>query len=322
VDLELDADQQAVADLFSNFFTKECPSTLVREHEPLGFAPGLWQQLTALDLDALATDAGLFEAVLVGESAGTVLAPVPVAEHLAARRLLARLGVDPPSGDAPLTLALSTRDDRRVLVPAGAIARAVVTRHADAIGLAEGPAPGVAIPNTAGLPLAARALTDARVIAHGKSAVAEFERALDEWRLLLASMLTGLADAALTIGADYVRDRHQFGVPIGSFQAIQHGLAEFPGPLAASRLLVRRAAWRADQGEPTLTVDAPMAFLFATDLARRVSERSLHYHGGYGVMAEYDIQLYYRRARGWPAQLGDPEAEYERLGTLLDQRDA
>ncbi len=176
----------------------------------------------------------------------------------------------------------------------------------------------VPAPNSAGLPIADRPVVNAIAIAEGPRATALHQLAVDEWRLLTAAMLVGLADAALSLGVAYVRHRHQFGVPIGSFQAIQHGLAEIPGPLSGARLLVRRAAWRADnQRDFQLARDATMAFFFATELARMITERVVHYHGGYGVMEESDIQMYYRRARGWPAQLGDPAVELDRLADLL-----
>ena len=52
-----------------------------------------------------------------------------------------------------------------------------------------------------------------------------------------------------------------------------------------------------------------MAFLFAADVAAHATDRSLHFHGGYGFAEEYDIQLFYRRARGWALVLGDPGRE-------------
>ena len=59
-----------------------------------------------------------------------------------------------------------------------------------------------------------------------------------------------------------------------------------------------------------------MAFLFAAEQAQRTAERALHYHGGYGFMEEYDIQLFYRRAKGWANVLDEPGREYARLADL------
>jgi alkylation response protein AidB-like acyl-CoA dehydrogenase len=94
-------------------------------------------------------------------------------------------------------------------------------------------------------------------------------------------------------------------------------LAELVGPLAGGRLLVAEAAWAADHDETELARLASSALLFTADLAQRVTARVVHYHGGYGVMAEYDPQLYYRRAKGWPLQLADPAREYQHLADVL-----
>jgi alkylation response protein AidB-like acyl-CoA dehydrogenase len=59
-----------------------------------------------------------------------------------------------------------------------------------------------------------------------------------------------------------------------------------------------------------------MAFLFGAERAQHSSERALHYHGGYGFVEEYDIQLFYRRAKGWANVLDQPGREYARLADL------
>jgi len=76
--------------------------------------------------------------------------------------------------------------------------------------------------------------------------------------------------------------------------------------------LSREAAWSvaADPGRaPEL---AALAFAFTAESAREAAYRSLHYHGGYGFMLEYDIQLFFRRAKAWPAQYGEPRLAYAR----------
>jgi alkylation response protein AidB-like acyl-CoA dehydrogenase len=157
---------------------------------------------------------------------------------------------------------------------------------------------------------------------------ARFARALDEWKVLTAASLVGIAASALDMGLEYVMSRHQFGVPVGSFQAVQHGLADLPVLIDGARLLTHKAAWAGDGGgDGILDVDmndiedfstlASMAFLFAGDAAAHATDRSLHYHGGYGFSEEYDIQLYYRRARGWSLVFDDPSRESLRLADRL-----
>ena len=149
---------------------------------------------------------------------------------------------------------------------------------------------------------------------------------------------------ALELAVQYVQERHQFGVPIGSFQAVQHGLADLPGSIDGARLLVHEAAAALDRtgagrastaSRDTSRCDtglneiddplalASMAFVFASDVASHATDRSLHFHGGYGFAEEYDIQLYYRRARGWSLIFGDPAEELHALANRFwsDTRD-
>jgi alkylation response protein AidB-like acyl-CoA dehydrogenase len=329
VNLDLSDEQAAVDALFRSFFHRECPPATVRAAEGLGFDPGLWARLRDTGAPAIAIPetsggggGGLFDATLLTEAAGAHLAPVPIVEHVVAARLLCAVGATAALAQAldagrPVSLALRPAEDTAVLVPAGAVAASVIVRSADHLVLCHGEPPMVAAPNGAGLPVADRCLDPSTVLGDA-STLPAYEHAVAEWRLLMAAALIGVAEAALAIGVDYVRERHQFGVPIGSFQAIQHGLAELPGQISGARLLAPRGAWRGDQGdEPGFCRDASMAFVFATELARTVTSRVVHYQGGYGVMQEYDAQLYYRRARGWPAQLGDPDGEVDQLADLL-----
>ena len=117
-------------------------------------------------------------------------------------------------------------------------------------------------------------------------------------------------------------------MPIGSFQAVQHGLADLPGSIDGARLLTHKAAAAIDAGLGGVCdvdnndIDDPlalasMAILFAGDIAAHSTDRSLHFHGGYGFAEEYDIQLYYRRARGWSLINGDPAAECVALADRL-----
>jgi alkylation response protein AidB-like acyl-CoA dehydrogenase len=89
-------------------------------------------------------------------------------------------------------------------------------------------------------------------------------------------------------------------VPIGWFQAIQHRLADVTVAGDGAHLLVYEAAWARDTDQMNALELASMAFLFETELAFHTCRESLQFHGGYGYTLEYDIQLYFRRAKGWP----------------------
>jgi alkylation response protein AidB-like acyl-CoA dehydrogenase len=336
MDLSLTDDQESIRDLFSTFFEKEVPSDVVREHEALGFAPEVWSRLRDTGAFAMSTSeanggggVGLFESALVAEEVGRRVAPVPFAEHVVAVRLLERVGAPADllarvvDASEPATFASTPLGRDARLVPAGAVAGVLVALDAssgDLVAIEESP-PGEAVANLANLPLARRAVPASRdgvaVLASGADATAALASAVDEWRVLMAAMLVGVSDRALELGLDYVKTRHQFGVPIGTFQAIQHGLAEVTPPIAGAHLLVAKAAWAVDHDPAAAPRLAGMALLFTAELAQTVTYRAMHYHGGYGVMAEYDPQLYYRRAKGWPLQLGDPKHEYQHLADVL-----
>jgi len=333
VDLELSDDQTLIRGLFTAFFAREAPTSVARASEPLGFDPVLWERIREIGAPGMGAPAvcggggaALGDLVVVTEALGRSIAPVPLVEHLVAARLLGT--PDVVAGDVLATLAVrpATVRGRWRLVPAGAVGDVVVGLDGDELVSVRSTPPGKAPANHASAPLADRdARTGAREVIGTR---AEFERARDEWKVLLAGALVGIASAALDLGVAYAKSRQQFGVPIGSFQAVQHGLADLPALVDGARLLAHKAAWAGERTEPgrcdaddndvtDFSALASMAFLFATDAAARATDRSLHFHGGYGFSAEYDIQLYYRRARGWPLVLDDPGRECLRLADRL-----
>ncbi len=114
-------------------------------------------------------------------------------------------------------------------------------------------------------------------------------------------------------------------MPIGSFQGVQHGLADLPGLIDGTVLLAAEAGWALTTGKRAITGAsgdqlALMALVFAADTARQVTSRAVQYHGGLGVAQEHDAQLYYRRARAYPLLTGAPRRQLRELGAdLLDE---
>jgi alkylation response protein AidB-like acyl-CoA dehydrogenase len=107
-------------------------------------------------------------------------------------------------------------------------------------------------------------------------------------------------------------------VLVATFQTIQHRLADNATALEGARLLAYEAAWAQDVDLPAAAGPlATMSFLFAAETAFRTASESLHFHGGYGYALEYDIQLYFRRAKAWPLLGGDPRAAYADLAHRL-----
>lgn len=341
-------DQEAIDSAFGAFFEAESPIEAVRAAEPGGFDPELWASLAAMGGAGMALPedrggggASLADLAVVTRQLGRHLAPVPLIEHSVACRLLAAAVAGPSSaepsrgeaaptaaavesgtgpdmeallgelgtGDRIATLTLrSVIGGQATMTPAGAVAGAVVGFNGADLVLDLSEPPAEAVANTADLPLADRDLTNAAVIASGPVAARLWAAARAEWQALMATACAGLAARAIELAIAYVMERRQFGVPVGSFQAVQHGLAEAAVRAEGGRLLAHRAAWALDAARSDGHRLAAMALVFGAESARFAADRSLQYHGGYGYSAEYDVQLYYRRAAGWPLQMGEPAA--------------
>jgi alkylation response protein AidB-like acyl-CoA dehydrogenase len=340
MDLSLDEMAQAAVDAVKAVCVgQSAPGrpSWARDAEPLGHDPKLWAELCAVGLPGLAVaeeygggGADLLALTAVAEELGVVLAPAPLNEHAVAVRLLARLAPDHPdlvaavSGELIATLAPRVTDGAALVVPAGAVADLVIGCDGDELVVVRSEPPREALPNQGNLPIADRDLRsgDRVVLASGPSARAAFEEAISEWRTVVAAWLAGLSAGALDVATRWVKERQQFGVPIGSFQAVAHGLADIPGLVDGSTLLAREAAWSLMTGLRSTTGAggaelALMALLFAADTARQATARLVQYHGGLGVAEEHDAQLFYRRARAYPLVTGAPRAQLRELGTAV-----
>ncbi len=133
---------------------------------------------------------------------------------------------------------------------------------------------------------------------------------LDGGRVGVGAQAVGIGQAALERSIRYAREREAFGGPIGDLQAIQWMLADMATRLDAARLLVYRAAWLRDQGEP-FTRAASVAKLFASEMATFVSHRAIQIHGGYGYTEDYKVEQYYRDAR--VTEIYEGTSEIQRL---------
>ena len=114
--------------------------------------------------------------------------------------------------------------------------------------------------------------------------------------ILLAAQAVGGARYALEITVQYAKDRFQFDKPLGAFQAIAHYLADAVSTVDGAETLVWEAAWARTEGRSVARL-APMAKLFACQTFRDVTAMAQQVFGGVGFTLDYDIQLYFRRAK-------------------------
>jgi alkylation response protein AidB-like acyl-CoA dehydrogenase len=123
-----------------------------------------------------------------------------------------------------------------------------------------------------------------------------FMNALNGGRIGVGAQALGIGLAALDAAKAYARERVAFGKPIAEHQAIQWMLADSATELEAARLLVLQAAHLKEHKRP-FTREESMAKLFASEAANRVCARAVQIHGGYGYIAEYPVERYYRDCR-------------------------
>ena len=121
-------------------------------------------------------------------------------------------------------------------------------------------------------------------------------KTLDGGRVGIAAQALGIAQGAMDETIKYTKERKQFGRSIAQFQNTQFQMADMETKVQATRLLVRSAHWKKDNGMP-YSVDAAMAKLFAAETAMEVTTKAVQLHGGYGYTREYPVERMMRDAK-------------------------
>jgi len=139
----------------------------------------------------------------------------------------------------------------------------------------------------------------------------------------VSSELVGVCERALAMTVEYVKERKQFGVPVGSFQAVSHRCAQMLLETEQARATTAFAAWTADAvegGTSSLAEAAAMAKAAASDAGREVTASAIQAHGGIGFTWEADVHWLYKRAQLDAALLGGAKRHRVRLAEILAQR--
>jgi 3-oxochol-4-en-24-oyl-CoA dehydrogenase len=336
MNLEINDDQLLVRESFARLLDDLSSMDRVRAAQPAGFDPELWTglaELGAFGMRVSEESGGLgmatFDAAIVMEQAGRTLASGPLVETLMAARLLGALGGDDHAatlgriidGSCPATLAFHdiARQPVQWLV-GGKVAGLALARRGDDIVLctlgdelskAEAT---LASDGTARVDLDGASQT---VLASGAPALAAFAAAIEEWKLLKAAMLGGLAREALRLASAYACEREAFGVPIGTFQGLSHPLADLVCEVEGGQLMVWKVIHQIAHCEANAAAHVSLALWWAATTASRACIQSTRTFGGYGLSTESDIHLYNLRAKSWGGILGDPVQQLEQAGRRL-----
>ena len=144
------------------------------------------------------------------------------------------------------------------------------------------------------------------------------EKTMKAATVAACAYLVGLSQMDFDVTLNYAKERVQFGRPIGSFQAIQHKLADAVIDVDGSRFITYKAAWSLQEGEPDADLMISMAKAWTSDASRRVVAHGQQIHGGIGFTKEYKIQLYFRRQKWMELMWGDADYHRELVAQKLE----
>lgn len=142
------------------------------------------------------------------------------------------------------------------------------------------------------------------------------DRVLDQATLGLAAEMVGMAEQAFQQTLQYLKDREQFGVKIGTFQALRHRAAEMFAELEFARSLVLDGLSAVDEGRNDISLSASAAKAQANKAARLIAAEAIQMHGGMGMTDELDVGLYFKRMRAADITLGDVSYHLRRFASL------
>jgi alkylation response protein AidB-like acyl-CoA dehydrogenase len=142
------------------------------------------------------------------------------------------------------------------------------------------------------------------------------ESVLDRGRVGIAAELLGVSQAVFDLTVQYLKERKQFGVPIGSFQALQHRAATLFGEIELCKSVVLKALQALDDGSDDIPVLASLAKAKCGEVARLATAEAIQMHGGIGMTDEYDLGFYIKRWRSLNQQLGDSRYHLDRFASL------
>src|SRR5262245_3627089 len=143
-------------------------------------------------------------------------------------------------------------------------------------------------------------------------------RALDWAEAALCAEMVGGAQHVLDTSVEYAKTRHQFGKPIGIYQAVSHKLADMLLETESARSATYYASWAVDADAPDRTLAASMAKAYTSDAYRRAAGNGIQVHGGIGFTWEHDMHLYFKRAKSSEVTLGDATYHRELVAQALD----
>jgi alkylation response protein AidB-like acyl-CoA dehydrogenase len=335
MDFDLTDDQREIRRTARDLLAERSRFERVREHAENGTSDGeLWRELCALGWPGIAVSEehggqglGQIELSILCEELGATVAAVPFLPTVLASTLIEGAG----SGDQRARLLPGLASGETT----GALGVAVDGVAELVIGV-----PGAGVIVLVEDERSARVLTDAeaevtrtdsidptrpagRVSAPsgaGEELEGEVEASIARSLVAVSSELVGVCDRALRMTVDYVKERRQFGVPVGSYQAVSHRCAQMLLETEMARSTTASAAWSADADPAGLPEAAALAKAAASAAGREVTASAIQAHGGIGFTWEADVHWLYKRAQIDAVMLGGAARQRAHVASLLARK--
>ena len=319
-------EERQMAEVATRLFADHAPPSRLRryrdEHDAHAYDRGLWAKL--VELGFLDSALSLAERCVLAETAGSVLATEPLGVSWFAMDLmgpgerLVTVAHEPMSRRPAVVSSLDHLVRRNVAHAVSADVTLFTQMKGDEVSLFEVAAGHEALKVEAQQrvdlhPAAIVSVDSTRLPPPVSLPAKAYDRALDRATVVLCAEMLGGAQRAFELTLDYLKTRRQFGVLIGSFQALQHRAARLFVELALTRSAVSAAA-RADDN--TLAVLTSVAKARCGETFLRVAEEAIQLHGGIGMTDEHDIGLYLKRAMVTEHLLGNGDEHRRRFARL------
>jgi alkylation response protein AidB-like acyl-CoA dehydrogenase len=323
MDFDLSQDQKDIKGVARELLTARSPWAKVREAaEAQAYDEALWGELTQLGWPGIAVaeehggqGLGAVELAVLLEELGYACAATPFLTTATAAAVIQATGTDeqrarwlPGLASGEITAGLGTRELAADAVGAAVI---VLLDGDDAILVDAAQAqvePLISIDPTRRF---------GTVSAEGEPLGAG---AADRVRAAIAAEVVGVAQRGLEMSLEYVKERKQFGVPVGSFQAVAHRCAQMLLSTESARSTAYFAAWAADADPDRLPEAAALAAACAADAGRDVAGSAIQAHGGIGFTWEADVHWLYKRAQLDAALLGGAKRHRAALARIAADR--
>lgn len=326
MDFGLNDDQRDIQGTARELVAERASAERVREHAEAGTTDtALWKELGEIGWPGIAIaeehggqGLGMVELAILCEELGRAIAPVPFLPTVAAAAIIEQGGSDEQRArwlpDLAAGRARGAVADDTGFVVGGA--------DADVIVIVERGGEEAAVLATAGATVEPIDAIDptrpaARVSGGSpESLPGDVAAGVDRALVAIAAELIGVCSGSVEMTVAYVKERQQFGTPVGAFQAVAHKCAQMLLDTERARALVSQAAWCADAAPERLHEAAAMAKAAASDAGREVTAAAIQAHGGIGFTWEADVHWRYKRAQIDAVLLGGAGAHRARVAKL------